>query len=217
MSELTAAELERLRSGDEQAFTALVQTYHNRLVEFARPLVGDTWADEVVQESWISVYQGLGKFAGRSTVKTWLFTIVRNTALSRLRKERRLVSLEQALERTGAGDIEALLDSRFNGAGRWQDVPGNWGSQSADAELEQQQLEQCIDQAIRALSPQHQTVLYMRDTEQLSLDDICNILELNNSNVRVMLHRARLAVREAVDTYMETGNAEVPRNSSQCK
>jgi len=203
--ELTATELNKLRSGNEEAFTALVQAYHNRLVEFARPLVGDTWADDVVQESWISVYQGLAGFAGQSTMKTWLFTIVRNTALSRVRRERRLVSLEQTLDRAGTTDIETLLHSRFNDAGRWQDFPGSWGSQSAASALELTQFKHCIDRAIKALSPQHQTVLYMRDTEQFSLHDICNILDINNSNVRVMLHRARLAVREAVEMYMETG------------
>ncbi len=202
MYSLSDAELDRLRDGDPVLFTELVQYYHPRLVNFARTIVGDRWSEEVVQEAWISAYGHLSGFVGRSQLSTWLYSIVRNAALSRLRKERRYRSLEE-MAGGDDGGAEAWLESQFDQRGRWLQSPQGWGAETAASVLEQEELQACVDQAIDRLSSQQQSVLLLRDRQQLALQDICNILEISYSNARVLLHRARLSVREAIELHLE--------------
>jgi len=203
--DLSRRELQRLTQGDELAFTALVKTWHGRLRGFARSLVGDVWADEVLQDAWMSIHGGLPDFAGRSKLSTWLYTVVRNAALSRIRKEKRMVSLDAMMAEAHTPDPEAMPGLHFNESGGWQRDPGSWDHSGAAAQLEQEELQRCLNQVISSLPQMQQTVLHLRDIEQLALSDICNILELGASNVRVLLHRARLSVRAALQIYMETG------------
>jgi len=197
--------LDKLQKGDEAEFTALVATYHKRLVNLCRSMVGDGAAEEVVQEAWISIYRALPDFAGRSTLKTWIYTIARNSALSWLRRQGREVSLDGLMEQAGTSDPAFLMNDRFNESGRWQQVPGPWGSESVTELLERDELQNCISRAIDNLEPIRQTVLRMRDLDQLPFDEICNTLDVSHSNVRVLLHRARLEVHRSIDRFMETG------------
>lgn len=197
--------LEALRSGNEAAFTDLVVRYHGRLVSLCRAMVGNGAAEEVVQEAWISIYRALPDFAGRSSLKTWIYTIARNSALSWLRRQGREVSLDSLLEQAGTNDPAFLMADRFNESGRWRHAPGAWGSESVTELLESEELRVCISQAIEALEPVRRTVLLMRDLEQLPFEDICNTLDISHSNVRVLLHRARLEVHRRIDRFMETG------------
>lgn len=198
-------ELQALQQGDEEAFTRLVAVYHKRLVNLCRGMVGDGAAEEVVQEAWISIYRALPDFAGRSTLKTWIYTIARNSALSWLRRQGREASLDSLLEQAGTNDPAFLSSDRFNESGRWQQTPGAWGSESVTDLLERDELQDCISSAIEALEPVRQTVLMMRDLDQLPYDEICNTLGVSHSNVRVLLHRARLEVHQKIDRFMETG------------
>ncbi|MEX0619458.1 MAG: RNA polymerase sigma factor [Pseudohongiellaceae bacterium] len=197
--------LSRLRQGDQQAFTQLVSEHHLRFLAVARAITGDTWAEEVVQDAWLAIYRGLPAFEGRSSLKTWLFTIVKHAAKARLRKEKRLVSLDSAMEGGNRSEVERLLDSRFDGAGRWEDFPGAWRTDSAAALLEEEELQCCIDKCLRRLPAWQCAVFMMRDMDQLELRAICNILDISDSNVRVLLHRARLTLMQIIDRYMETG------------
>lgn len=209
MFSLSDAELNRLRDGDPGLFTELVRYYHPRLVNFARTFVGDRWSEEVVQDAWISVYGHLSGFAGRSQLRTWLYSIVRNAALSRLRKERRYRSLEEMSGGDDGGGAEAWLESQFDERGRWLQAPQGWGSDTAAALLEEEELQSCIDRAIDRLSPQQQSVLVLRDRQLMAMQDICNILEISYSNARVLLHRARLSVREAIELHLEGNECSV--------
>lgn len=197
--------LEALRQGDEQAFTRLVARHHRPIVQMCRAIVGDSAAEEVAQEAWISIHRALPDFAGRSSLKTWLYRIARNAALSRLRRQRREVSLDGLLEAAGTDDPSALMGGRFNSAGRWSEPPGHWGGESVTEVLEGEELQHCISRAIEALEPVRRAVLLMRDLEQLSFGDICNTLGISHSNARVLLHRARLAVHSSIEHYRETG------------
>lgn len=87
--------LHAARTGDEAAFAALVTRYHNKLLLFARLMVGELWAEEVVQDAWVSVYRAIDSFEGRSTFQTWLYTVVKNQARNLLRKESKLFALTQ--------------------------------------------------------------------------------------------------------------------------
>lgn len=193
------ATLKRLRSGDTEVFTQLVAHYHRPLLTVARSIIGDSLADEVVQEGWLSAYKALPRFEGRSAVKTWLFTIVSNQAKTRLRKESRTQSLDE-LEESGSG-----FNGEFKNNGHWQNGPARWHLESPDQLLQQAQLQKCIDHTLEVLPPLQKAVFTLRDIEQESLNAICNILDVSDSNVRVLLHRARLKLMQVIEHYQETG------------
>lgn len=196
-------DLEALRNGESLAFTALVKRYHRQLLVVARAIVGDVWAEEVLQEAWVSVHRALPRFEGRSSLQTWLYTIVRNEARTRLSKESRYVSLD-AMAGSHDDSLDAL-DIHFKKNGHWQSSPANWHTDSPLQLMEQDQLRRCIDHTLTTLSADQCAVFTMRDIQQMDLQDICNILELSNSNVRVLLHRARLSLMQVIDRYQETG------------
>lgn len=199
-----ALDLTALKQQDHQAFQALVMRYHSRLIVVARAIVGDTWAEEVVQDSWLAAYKALPDFEGRSSISTWLITIVKNAATTRLRKESRLVSMDTGIN--SDSDEEGFLDlDRFTPSGKWANQFGDWGVDGASALMEQQELQQQINAAMSALPVLQRAILMMRDVQQMDVSDVCNILDISHSNARVLLHRARLKLFETINTYLETG------------
>jgi len=198
-------DLDALRQGNRAAFTRLVKRYHNQFVVIARAIAGDTWAEEVTQEAWISIYRALPKFEGRSSLKTWLFTIVKNQAKTRRSKEQRLVSLDTTEIDGSSESFAATLNERFKQDGHWKEAPTQWHTESPAALLEEAQLKKCIKHTLKQLSPEQSAAFTLRDLQQLPLDEICNILEISSSNVRVLLHRARLKLMQVIDHYQETG------------
>lgn len=197
-------DLAQLQQQNPAAFTSLVSRYHQRLILVAKAIVGDTWAEEVVQDTWLAAYRALPDFQGRSTISTWLITIVKNTATTRLRKERRLVSLDSGFG-AEADDEDFLSAERFTPTGKWANQYGDWGTDSASGLLEQQQLQQLIDAELAKMPTQQKAVLMMRDVQQMGVADVCNILDISHSNARVLLHRARLKLFDAINTYLESG------------
>ena len=193
--------LEDLKKKEHQAFERLVQKYHRQMVIVARAIIGESIAEEVVQEAWVSIYRALPSFEGRSSIKTWIYTIVSNQAKTRLRKESRLVRMNDMEEVLPA----YLNEERFNHNGSWSSPPPLWDIDSPEAMLENEQLRQCIEKTIELLPAVQKSVFLLRDIEQQSLDDICNILDISNSNVRVLLHRARVKLMQTIDHYQETG------------
>jgi RNA polymerase sigma-70 factor (ECF subfamily) len=200
-----ALDIDALRRGDRAMFTRLVALHHRRLVIVARAIVGEAWAEEVVQEAWISVHRALPKFEGRSSLLTWLYTIVRNEARTRLGKEARYVSLDTFPENSHEDTLRAL-NMAFRGDGHWQGAPADWHVDSPLAWLENTALQDCINRTLERLSADQRAVFTLRDLQQMELQDICNILELSNSNVRVLLHRARLTLMQVINRYQETGS-----------
>lgn len=191
--------LEQLRRQDHSCFSQLVATYHDTLLTVARSIVGAAVADEVVQEAWISAYKALPGFQGRSSLKTWLFTIVSNHAKTRLRKESHTVSLN-ALEEAAPNFLD-----RFHNDGHWREAPGHWHMENPRSLLEEEQLRHCIERTIALLPPMQKAVFTLRDLEQMELGEICNNLDISDSNVRVLLHRARVKLMQVIDRYQETG------------
>jgi RNA polymerase sigma-70 factor (ECF subfamily) len=196
-----AALVKALQGGSEAAFTLVVRKYHRKLLTCARAIVGDVWAEEVVQDAWVSVYRSVHAFEGRSALQTWLFTIVRNEARTRLRKEHRHTTRPVASGAVGPWEQEY----RFNEDGRWLEPPALWDTDSPEALLERRDLQDGIRRAMSALPADQQAVVMMRDLQQMNLEDICNILGVTNSNVRVLLHRGRLRLMRAIEKYQETG------------
>ena len=203
-----AALLGALRAGEEAAFAALVDRYHARLVRVARLYVGEpAVAEEVAQETWLAALNGLGRFEGRSSLKTWLFAILTNRAKTRALREQRSLPFS-ALE-AGAGELAVdeptVEPERFRaegqaGAGHWSQKPANWES-VPEARLLAAETQATLQRAIAALPPVQAAVLRLRDIDHLTTDEICNVLGLSETNQRVLLHRARAKVRRALEDY----------------
>ena len=191
--------IKALLRNDESAFQYLVKTMYSQLLTVARAIAGSSIADEVVQESWISVLRALPNFEGRSTLKTWIIRIVANEAKRRLKKESRMVSLDSF------GNEDASFLDRFNSKGHWVKPPVNWDLASPEEILEEKQLKCCIDSTIKNIPDQQKAVFILRDLENYSLQQICNILDISDSNVRVLLHRARHKLFLTIEHYQETG------------
>ena len=194
--------IDRLIAGDERAFCLLINRYHGLMLTISRAIIGEVFAEDVVQDAWLAVHRHIGNFERRSSLKTWVITIVSNEAKSRLRREARQVSLEQL-----DGEIPgSYLDgNRFREDGHWKNPIPQWNNESPDALLEEKQLQACIAKTLSLLPPTQKAAFVLRDLEQHSFEDICNILHISASNVRVLVHRARLALMQVIDRYQETG------------
>jgi RNA polymerase sigma-70 factor (ECF subfamily) len=184
---------------DEAAFNYIVTSMYSQLVVIARAIAGTSIADEVVQEAWVSVLRALPKFEGRSSLKTWVSRIVANEAKKRLKKESRNISMDSF-----SGEDDTFLE-RFNSKGNWIRPPVNWDMDTPEEILEVKQLKSCIDATVKILPEKQKAVFMLRDMENYTLEQICNILELSDSNVRVLLHRARHKLFEIIEHFQETG------------
>ena len=194
--------IDRLAAGDDQAFKRIIAQYHSLMLSIARAIAGDTFAEDVVQEAWVSVYKNVVNFERRSSLKTWLLTIVSNQAKARLRKESRKVSLDQLDGDTPGSYLDG---TKFKPNGHWQTPAPHWSNESPDALLEEEQLQKCINKTLELLPNAQKAAFILRDIEQQSFDEICNILQVSAANVRVLVHRARLALMQVIDHYQETG------------
>jgi len=192
-------DLAGLRNRDHQAFESLVTKYHRQMLIVARAIIGDSVAEEVVQEAWVSIYNALPSFEGRSSIKTWIYTIVSNQAKTRLRKESRLINMNDL------GEDIYMKNERFNENGGWSSPPPFWDTELPDELLEIDQLRHCIEKTLELLPDLQKSVFLLRDIEQQSLKEICNMLHITDSNVRVLLHRARVKLMQVIDHYQETG------------
>ncbi|MEX2129938.1 MAG: sigma-70 family RNA polymerase sigma factor [Pseudohongiellaceae bacterium] len=193
----------RLRNQEQAAFNALVQKSHFRLLGFAGSIAGKELAEDIMQDAWIAIWRGLPGFEGRASLTTWLYTIVRNECAARLKKEGRMVLLQESADRSG--QLEDWMQERFHEDGHWNESQPHWTMNTPEAMLEEQELQDCIDKNIIKLQKSQQSVFRLRELEQLPLDEVCNILDLSHSNVRVLLHRARLRLLQVIDHYQVSG------------
>jgi len=184
----------RLLKHEEEAFTIVVKAYQGILTHVAMAIIGSSLAEEVVQEAWISALKALPKFERRSSLKTWLITIVSNNAKTRLRHESRTRTFSEI---SSNGD-DMVDPSFFDKKGSWAQPPRSWDINSPEEILSSQQLKDCLDAAIKALSALPRSVLTLRDMQGQNMDIICKVLDISESNARVLLHRARSDVRESI-------------------
>jgi len=193
--------LVRLRAGEQAAFEALVRQYHGAMKRAAAALLGEAQAEEAVQEAWLSAIRNLPGFEGRSSLKTWLFSILLNEARGRLRKAKREVRMEDS----GGSEGGPLGPDRFAGDGHWTQEPLLWHDQSPEALLSHEDFLRCLEKVLAMLPETQRSVLTLREYQGLEVEQICNILSISASNIRVLLHRARTRVYAMVDQYEETG------------
>lgn len=207
MAELTAADerglVQALRSGDEAAFALLVGELTPSMLRVARLYVsGRAAAEDVVQETWVGVLRGIDRFESRSSLKTWIFRILTNTAKTRAVREGRTVPFS-ALggdEAGGSGvDPERFLGDDTRYPGHWASPPRPWEGGERLLAKEAQEL---VEREIAKLPPAQAVVITMRDVEGFDSEEVCNALEISETNQRVLLHRARSKVRRALEEYM---------------
>ncbi|MBA2629975.1 MAG: sigma-70 family RNA polymerase sigma factor [Thermoleophilaceae bacterium] len=204
--------MKALTDGDEAAFKTLIDTHSSSLLRVARVYVGSrAVAEEVVQETWLGVLRGVERFEGRSSLKTWIFKILTNIASTRAARERRSVPFSSLAAREAADGEAAVDPERFLPADhdRW---PHHWALgptawQTPEEGLLSAETRELMLQAIADLPPAQQTVISLRDIEGWPSHEVCSALEISEGNQRVLLHRARAKVRNALEGYL--GSVEV--------
>jgi RNA polymerase sigma-70 factor (ECF subfamily) len=200
--------VDALRRGDESAFSWLLDTYHRPLHRTAVSFVGSgATADEVVQETWLAVITGIDRFEGRSSLKTWIYRILMNIARTRGAREARSVPFSSAGPDTegSSGDEPAFSPDRFSQRGRWAGhwtaPPEPWDELSDDRLLAEETLG-LVRAAIEQLPERQRVVITLRDLDGLSAAEVCDLLDLTEANQRVLLHRARARVRDALEDHL---------------
>ncbi|HEY2621399.1 MAG TPA: sigma-70 family RNA polymerase sigma factor [Acetobacteraceae bacterium] len=191
--------LARLRRGDERAYRMLIRRFHGSLIGLAASIIGSrAQAEEVVQDGWLAVFSGIGGFEGRSSVVTWLFSIVLNRARTRATREGRLVGLPALMEGTPPGG-RAVDVSEFKPDGHWVEAPRLWDQIDPERIVAGRQLWDHVMEAIDRLPAGQRAVIILRDIEGCEAEEACTLLGLSAENQRVLLHRARGRVRQTID------------------
>jgi RNA polymerase sigma-70 factor (ECF subfamily) len=208
MAQAAAAEaqlLDALRAGDEDAFRALVREYHPSLVRVARIYVPtQAAAEEVAQETWLGVLNGLSRFEGRSSLRTWIFRILANIAKTRAQRDGRTLPFSALQDPSRvpepAVDADRFLDPEHpRWPGHWALKPEAWPEEALLAAETRGRLAE----AIEALPATQRAVISLRDIEGWSSEEVRNALGLSETNQRVLLHRARSKVRAALESYLD--------------
>lgn len=182
----------RVRAGDEDAFAALAGKYRAVMLSLAMGYVPSTAvAEEVVQDAWVGVLRGLGRFEHRSAFRTWLFRIVINRAVSAAARERRSVPVDGLQPAAGA--------SRFDAAGNWQVPPEPWADQVEDRVMAAKIAARILT-AIGELPPRQREVVTLRDVQGMTSKEVCAVLDISQANQRVLLHRGRSWVRQVIES-----------------
>jgi RNA polymerase sigma-70 factor (ECF subfamily) len=193
---------ELARAGDDDAFAMLVRRHSPALLRLARTHVpSDAVAEDVVQETWIGVLHGLERFERRSSFQTWLFRILVNRAKTRGVHEHRCVpfaTLDSADGEEGpTGD-----PTRFLREGAWGSLPRRW-QDDPEAALRAKEARRLVQEAVDALPERQRIVITLRVLQGLGSDEVRNVLDVSESNERVLLHRARTKVRVALMDWVD--------------
>jgi len=195
---------------DEAAFVSLVRRYQGALLRLALIYARTrAVAEEIVQETWLGVLQGIERFERRSSFKTWLFRILVNRARTRGEREGRTVPFsalgDSALEPAEpAVDPERFLEATHpQWAFHWAVPPKSWGSSPEEQLLARETID-LVHRAIAGLPPAWREVITLRDVEGWTSEEVCNVLGITETNQRVLLHRARSRVRGALESHFDT-------------
>lgn len=193
-----------LQAGDEGAFARLVDRHTPAMLRVARGYVpNQEHAEDVVQETWIALVRGIDKFEGRSSLRTWIFTVLINIAKARGRKERRHADTQIKAFTGGTVDPE-----RFRAAG--EDWAGHWKTAEAptpfpdtpEGSLLGRELTVVAQRGLEGLPERQRVVVTMRDMLGLDSDEVCELLDISTANQRVLLHRGRAAIRQVLEDYL---------------
>lgn len=194
--------LDAVKSGDQSAFKYLVKQHHGALYNLVQGIVGSANAEDVVQEAWLAIYQGIPGFAQRSTLKTWMYRIASNKAITRWRKEKGF----QAVSESSWDNVnDNSIYDRLNQNDDWHKPIGEWEESNPELILASEELQQCIERILESLPENQRAVFVLSQIHGQSTNNICNLLEITTSNVKVLLHRARLKLFAHIVNFQEKG------------
>ena len=199
-----------LQAGDEKVFVELVESLGPSMLRVAQLFVRSrAVAEEVVQEAWLGVLSGIGRFEGRSSLKTWVFRILTNIAKTRGEREGRSVpfsSLANDDLESGESSVEPdrFLPDGDRWAGHWASSPRRFDAQPEGRLLASETMS-IVQRVVESLPEVQRAVLTMRDIAGFPSEEVCETLGLSEVNQRVLLHRARSKVRSALETYLDEG------------
>lgn len=212
--ESEAALMSAARAGDEHAFARLLDLHGAAMLRFACAHTPDrAQAEDAVQDAWLGFLRGLERYEGRSSVRTWLFSILLNRLRSRLEREARWIPFSELGRRECERDEAALPPDRFLGADHprwphhWRTPPHSWGD-TPESRLMKREVREHVERALQDLPPAQRQVLTLRDIEGWNAAEVCELLGLSESNQRVLLHRARSRMRRALEDHFAEGTIE---------
>jgi RNA polymerase sigma-70 factor (ECF subfamily) len=197
--------VEGLRTGDEATFAHLVRTWSPAMLRLARQFVSTSQsAEDVVQDTWLGMLNGLERFEGRASLRTWTFSILVNRAKSRgVRESRTVVDLRAADDGNDRPTVDPdrfrRSDDQYPGGWTPDGVPQPWHHPEKRA-IAAETLG-LIEQALEQLPARQRIVVTMRDVQGFSADEVCDLLDLSPGNQRILLHRGRGALRAALEEY----------------
>ncbi|HEX9858254.1 MAG TPA: sigma-70 family RNA polymerase sigma factor [Paracoccaceae bacterium] len=181
--------LNGLVAGDRAAFEVVYRRHNPAMLRLATAILHSrASAEEVVQDTWVSVLRHIGGFEGRSTLAGWIFTILTNKARTRAARDGRSVSFDTDGE-------DDTLAAAFDGRGRWRDMPELWDEVTPERVVEGRNILDHVTRAIEALPPAQRAVMILRGQQGLEPAEVCTMLGITEGNMRVLLHRARFALR----------------------
>ena len=191
--------LRRLRAGDEQSFVALVERYNGSMLRLATSFVPSrAVAEEVVQDTWLAVLRGLSAFQGRSSLRTWMFTILVNRARTTGTREQRTIPF---------ADTGPVVDAaRFGLDGAWSAPPEHWIEEAEDR-IEAEKLAGLLRALVDGLPGRQREVVLLRDVEGMTSAEVCQVLAISEANQRVLLHRGRGKLRQALESELGVGGS----------
>ena len=194
-----------LRAGDESVFAQLVDQHAASMLRVARGYVSSREiAEEVVQDTWIALVKGIDKFEGRSSLRTWLFTVLINIAKTRGVKERRDSDAAIAAFTGGTVDPARFRDSDDRYPGHWKpdEVPSPFPDTPEGSALGNE-LVSVARLELDKLPDRQRTVVALRDMLGFDSAEVCELLDISVANQRVLLHRGRAVLRAALENYLE--------------
>ena len=200
-----------LRGGVEATFALLLDAWSPGMLRTARAYVaGAEAAEDVVQETWLAVIRGIDGFAGRSSLRTWVYRILINIAKTHGVRDSRTVAWSAL---SGDDDAGPTVDpSRFQSQdepypGHWRRFPDAWPS--PESEVVWREARAMVDAVLADLPRRQRAVITLRDVQGYTSEEVCTVLDITAGNQRILLHRARAAVRRRLEEYFSTRGAGV--------
>jgi RNA polymerase sigma-70 factor (ECF subfamily) len=188
--------VDRLRAGDERAFADLVERYSPSMLAIARTHVAShEIAQDVVQDTWLALLKGIDGFQGRASLRTWLFRVLANIAKTRGVREKRSTPV----------DMHIVDDRPAVSANRLRSHDAQWGESPERSLLSGEALD-LVGRELARLPERQRIVVSLRDVDGYDSDEVCALLDLTAANQRVLLHRGRARIREALGGYFATAS-----------
>jgi RNA polymerase sigma-70 factor (ECF subfamily) len=200
--------IDAILGGDGAAFSTVVARYSGMLLRIALSFVKSQGiAEEVVQDTWIGVLNGLADFERRASLKTWIVRILINRAKTAAHKEGRTIPMSALEPEDGSRPSQpAVPAERFTNGGGWSSPPVAFREMHAEKRLLEREMIDHLQRELEKLPENQRLVVTLRDVDGLSAEEVCNALEISESNQRVLLHRGRSKLRTALEHAFREGN-----------